>query len=396
MVTAAHDFPGANVFEGQRLRTVTLAGFLALTAALALAAPPERKPRLIDPNSQEGYFLQLIDSESDVKTKLILLEKFVIQFPRFAGLDAVYADMQSLYASAGQFDKAIGAGERILLIDQQDIETAQKTLQAAEAKKDPRLVKEWTERIQQIAQTLISSPQPKSHDDSDSWKRRVEIARQLTHWEEYSLYKKAFDATDPRIKIESLDALQRRYPDTQYLKPAQLIYFISYQQLGDTAKAFAVGERILQHDQTHEDVLLLVADTLFRRKSDTRRVLGYSNKIIELMAVKPKPGGLTDAAWARQKSTLTGLALSMIGGVYLAQEQYGAADNSLRQALALLQGKGHQQQVASALSFLGWANYKMKNYAEATRFYTQCLGINSPYQESAAKNLAVIKAEEQR
>ena len=383
------------MFESRGLNA-TFTGLLALTAAIAVAAPPDRKQRLIDPNTQEGYFLQLIDSEGDVNTKLILLEKFVIQFPKYASLEVVYSDMQSLYVSTGQFGKAIGAGERILGIDQQDIEAAQKTLQAAEAKKDPRLVKEWTERIQQIAQTLISSPQPKSHDDSDIWKRRVEIARQLTNWEEYSLYKKAFDATDPRIKIESLDALQRRYPDTQYLKPALLLYFISYQQLGDTAKAFSVGERILQHDQTHEDVLLLVADTLFRRKSDTKRVLGYSNKIIELMAVKPKPAGLTDAAWARQKSTLTGLAYSMIGGVYLAQEQYAAADNSLRQALALLQGRGHQQQVASALSFLGWANYKMKNYAEATRFYTQCLGINSPYQESAAKNLAVIKAEEQR
>jgi hypothetical protein len=36
----------------------------------------------------------------------------------------------------------------------------------------------------------------------------------------------------------------------------------------------------------------------------------------------------------------------------------------------------------------------MKNYAEATRFYTLCLAINSPYQESAAKNLTVIKAEQ--
>ncbi len=36
----------------------------------------------------------------------------------------------------------------------------------------------------------------------------------------------------------------------------------------------------------------------------------------------------------------------------------------------------------------------MKNYEEATRFYTMCLGINGPYQESAAKNLTVIKAEQ--
>src|SRR5262249_46957779 len=143
----------------------------------------------------------------------------------FPALDGVYADMQSLYLSAGQLDKAIGAGVKLLAIDPQDIECAQKNLQAAESKNDPALVKQWTERIQLIAQNLISLPQPKSHDDSDTWHRRVEIARQLTGWEEYSLYKKAFDATDPRKKIEFLDALQKRYPDTQYQKQALLLYF---------------------------------------------------------------------------------------------------------------------------------------------------------------------------
>src|SRR5258708_2634594 len=180
------------------MRPIGLATVLALTAAMAFAGPPARKPPAVDPNTQEGYFLQLIDSENDVAIKLTLLEKFVIQFKHFSSLDGVYADMQSLYMSVGQFDKAIGAGEKLLEIDPQDIEGAQKTLQAAEAKKDPVLIKQWTERIRQIAQALVTSPQPKSHDDSDTWNRRVEIAQQLTHWEEYSLYKKAFDATDPR------------------------------------------------------------------------------------------------------------------------------------------------------------------------------------------------------
>jgi hypothetical protein len=342
------------VFQRYRLPPLERAGVLVFIAIVAVAAPLARKPPVIDPNTQEGFFLQLVDSESDVNTKLVLLDKFVIQFSKFSSIDGVYAEMQSLYVSAGRFDKAVGAGEKLLAIDFQDIEAAQKTLEVAEAAKNPMLVKEWTERIQQIAQVLISSPQPKSHDDSDTWKRRVESARQLTNQEEYSLYKKAFDATDSRKKIECLDALQRRYPDTQYLKPALLLYFNSYQQLGDTRKAFAVGEKVLQHDQTHEDILLLVADTLYRQKSDSKRVLGYSNKIIELMGVKPKPAGLTDAVWAPQRSMLTGLAYSMIGGVYLGQEQYAAADRRLRQALARLQGEGHQQQVASTqLSRLG-------------------------------------------
>ena len=116
MVTAVHGLAG-----GERVlkaTAVTLTAFLAITAAVA--APPDRKLALVDPNTQEGYFLHLIDSERDVNTKLILFEKFVIQFSQFPLIDAVYAEMQSLYVSIGQFDKAIGAGERILAIDRQE------------------------------------------------------------------------------------------------------------------------------------------------------------------------------------------------------------------------------------------------------------------------------------
>ena len=385
-----------SVFKSYRLRRhVPLTGVLALSAALSFAVPPPKKPLVVDPNSDEGYFLQLIEAESNIATKLALQEKFVTQFPRFPLLDSVYADLQATYLSAGQFDKAIGAGEKLLAIDPQDIESAQKTLQAVEAKNDPALLKLWKERLLQIAQTIISMPQPKLPDDPDTWQRRVEIARQISNWEEYGLYKKAYDTPDPRKKIEYLDALQRQYPGSQYLKQSQFLYFVGYQQLGDTRKAFAMAEKILERDQTHEDVLLMAADTLFRQKSDFKRAAGYSHKIVELMAVKPKPAGLTDADWTRQKNTLTGLAYSIIGGVYLEGEQYTAADRTLRQALGLLQSSGQQQHVAATLSFLGWANYKMKNYTEATRFYTQCLGINSPYAESAAKNLNVIKSEQE-
>ncbi len=138
----------------------------------------------------------------------------------------------------------------------------------------------------------------------------------------------------------------------------------------------------------------MVADTLFRSKGDSRRVLSYSNRIIELMGSKPKPTNLSDGEWSHQKATYFGMAYSMIGGIYLNQEQYPQADKTLRQALSMLQGQGREQQRAAALSYLGWANYKMKNYGEATRFYTQCMAISGPYQESAIRNLSVIKSEE--
>jgi tetratricopeptide (TPR) repeat protein len=366
-----------------------------LAPITAPGAYPKR-PIAANPDSEEGHLLQLIQSENDVSVKLFLLEKFVSQFPKFESLDAVYANMQSLYMYTGDFDNTIAAGEKALALDPLDIECAQRNLQAAEGLKVDALVKEWAARLKQISLTLTSSQQPTPSDDVQAWKRRVEIARSLAGAgsEEYALYRKAFDAVNPREKIELLDELKRQYPQSQYNKEALLMHFLAYRQIGDTKKAFQAGEKILQTDQAHEDVLFLVTETLYRQGADSKRVLAYSNKLIELMNSKPKPAGVSDANWAHQKNTLTGVAYSMIGGVHLNQEQYGSADKAFRQALQLLQGPGLEQQRAAALSSIGWANYKLKNYNEATNFYTLCLAINGPYQEVAIKNLRVIKSEQ--
>jgi tetratricopeptide (TPR) repeat protein len=375
---------------------------LLLFAAILLAHSPvtldaayPKRVLAVDPNSDEGHLLQLIQTERDPAVKIFLLEKFVSQFPKFDALDVVYSDLQSLYMELGDFEKALAAGEKVLAIDSQDIECALRSLQAAEGAKDAGAIKQWTDRVQQLAKALASSPQPKLSDDVQIWKKRVEVAKGLVGGpEEYNLYKKAFDASDPRKRIELLDELKSRYPQGQYSKEALPLYFAAYRQIGDLKKAFQVGEQILQTDQTHEDILLLVAETLYGQRADSKRVLAYSNKIIELMNSKPKPANMSDGVWARQKATSVGLAYSMIGGVYLNQEQFKMADRALRQALPLLQSPGLDQQRAATLSFLGWANYKMKNYEEATNFYTRCLAINGPYQESAAKNLSVIKSEQ--
>jgi tetratricopeptide (TPR) repeat protein len=290
-----------------------------------MAAPGAypKRPIAANPDSEEGHLLQLIQAENDVSVKLFLLEKFVSQFPKFEALDAVYANMQSLYMYSGDLDNTISAGEKALALDPQDIECAQRNLQAAEGLKDDTLIKQWTARLQQISVLLTSSHQPAPSDDPQAWKKRVEIARSLAGAgsEEYALYKKAFDAVNPRGKIELLDELQRQYPQSQYSKEPLLMRFLAYRQVGDAKRAFQTGEKILETDQTHEDVLLLVTETLYRQEADSKRVLAYSSKLIELMHSKPKPMGLSDANWSHQKNTLTGVAYSMIGGVHLNQER---------------------------------------------------------------------------
>ncbi|MGH9719930.1 MAG: hypothetical protein ACRD8O_06935, partial [Bryobacteraceae bacterium] len=56
--------------------------------------------------------------------------------------------------------------------------------------------------------------------------------------------------------------------------------------------------------------------------------------------------------------------------------------------------RGNNELTAAALFYLGWANYKSGNLAEAVKYNQQCLSIRSSYSEQAAKNLSAIQAEQ--
>ena len=161
---------------------------LCITAPFASAGAYAKKPIPVDPNTQEGYFIELIQSQTDDKTKLLLLEKFVNQFPKFDSIDAVYADLEALYASLGQFEKALGVGSKLLALDPLDLEGARITEQIAEQSKNPAFIAEWKQRVQQTAQAVIAAAPPKGPDKEQAWQDRVDVARQVMGSEEYVLY----------------------------------------------------------------------------------------------------------------------------------------------------------------------------------------------------------------
>jgi tetratricopeptide (TPR) repeat protein len=82
----------------------------------------------------------------------------------------------------------------------------------------------------------------------------------------------------------------------------------------------------------------------------------------------------------------------MIGNVHINQNRFAQADSALRAALPLL--RQNEQSAASILFYLGWANYRMEKFADAVRYYKQCMAYSSQFQEQAAKNLNVIRTEQ--
>src|SRR5215467_5632291 len=118
---------------------------LAILIALALPIFGQRhKPPDVDTEKPEGKLLQEIGQENDVAKKTALMEQFVQQHPKGDATTWVLEQLQTAYIKAGDPDKILSAGDRLLAADPDDTEGALQNLKAAEAKKDAALIKKWS------------------------------------------------------------------------------------------------------------------------------------------------------------------------------------------------------------------------------------------------------------
>ena len=367
-----------------KLRILTLT--LVLTTGSAMAQ--RHKLGTVNAETPEGQLLQQIGQAPDEAKKLALMEQFAAQAPKHEAIGWVYEQMQVAYIKAGQPDKAIEVGDKLLAMDADDLDAAHQNLKAAEAKKDPDQVKKYSAQTSQLARKLAASEQPKEADEVDEWKRRVDFAKQLDTYTEYALYAAALQTADPRKRIELGEALSSRNAKSQYMQQMAQITFASYRQVGDNANALAFAEKRLAEDQSSEDMLAFVANQYVEKKRDPDKVIAYSAKIVDLMDTKPKPEGVSDSDWAAKKKTMSGLAHFMSGSTLYDQKKYGPADKELRAAMPLVEG--NDQLKAATLFYAGLANYNMKNFPDALRFNQQCARIKSPFQAKANENVRVM------
>jgi tetratricopeptide (TPR) repeat protein len=366
-----------------------------VTTACALLTQPalaQRYSAAANPDSPEAVFLDLIKFEPGEAEKLTLIELFTERFPKHQAVSWAYEQLQLSAFEAGQWDRALTFGEKLVRANPDDIDAAQLNVRAAESKGDKTTVKLWVDYLDQVAKRILVSPAPKDPEQLEEWKKRTALASQYTAQDEYAIYKKALESSDPRQQIKLLDELLKRNPDTTYLGQSLVLYLNAYRALGDSRNALLTAERILRNDQSNEDALLTTAESYLQRGSASDKVLASSMRLIELMNTKKKPATVRNEDWEKKKAVYTGTAYWMIGNTYISQNRFAQADSALRAALPLL--RQNNQSAAPILFYLGWANYKMDNFAEAVRFYKQCMAIGSQYQEQAIKNLTVIRNEQ--
>jgi len=367
---------------------------IAALFAVALAAAPGwaqcHKLAEVNTGSPEGQLLQQASQEEDAAKKLALQEQFVTQYPQHEAAGWVYEQLLNGYLKANEADKALAVGDKLAGMPPECVEAAQQTLKAAELKKDPDLVLKWSAKTAELAQKVVASTQPTDADEVENWKARVDYARQVNTYTEYSLYAMALQTADPKKQVALLEALQQRNAKSEYFAKAVDTLFVAYQKSGANDKAVALAQQIAATGNPSEDMLLVLTDDAARKK-DGEKVHAYSAKIVEVMSSKPKPEGVADADWTKRKNTILGLAYSMSGKQYLNDSKLPQADQELRKSLPLVEANAALK--TEVLFYLGLANYKMEKVQEAYTFFKACAAVNSPFQATANKNLTAIRTQ---
>src|ERR1035438_5185592 len=165
---------------------------LVILMALAAAAHGQRhKMEDVDAEKPEGKLLQPALQENDPAKKAALLEQFVQQFPKAEGTPWGLEQWQAMYVKAGDSDKIIATGERLLALDPDEVESPLHKLKASEAKKDLAGIKKWAALTSANAQKMAASPQPKEADEVDSWKSEVSYAKQVDPYTDHAIYRVA-------------------------------------------------------------------------------------------------------------------------------------------------------------------------------------------------------------
>ncbi|HEY1339630.1 MAG TPA: hypothetical protein VGF59_19090 [Bryobacteraceae bacterium] len=365
---------------------------LVILLTLAAAAFAQRhKLEEVNAEKPEGKLLQQIMQENDAAKKAALMEQFASEFPKADSSAWVLEQLQANYVKANDPDKIIASGEKLLAVDPDDPEAALQCLKAAEAKHDVALVRKWSATTSANARKMAGRPKPADAEQAESWKNEVDYAKQVGTYSDYALYRAALESRDPKLTIELAEELTQRNPSSEYVQKVADPLFVAYRQAGANDKALALAEKVLATDQSNEDMLLVETDHLMQAKKEPEKVHAYSAKIVQVMAAKPKPEGMSDADWTARKNLVVGLAHYMSGKLYYNEAKFAPADTELHAALPLVESNATLK--PEVLYLLGFANYKLDKPQEAANYYKECAAIKSPFQATAAKNLQGLHAQ---
>jgi hypothetical protein len=277
-----------------------------------------------------------------------------------------------------------------------DLDDHYAQLKDTQTKKDPDTVKKLALETSKLARAEAALPQPTDAAAVAEWKQRVEFAKEVDLFAEYSLASAAIAPGIEQDKMEELvDALIALNPKSQYLTLCSSTYLAAMAKQG-TEKQLAAAQKLLTANANNEDALDVLANGYLSSSPD--RASGYATRLLTVMKAKAKPDGVAEGDWEKKKASLLGDGYYISGTTACAKSGWIDCDRNLKLAVPYI--NKDPRILGITYYYLGLADYQIgkvtsdrTKIAEGQRYSEQSSAIAGPMQQQAYKNAQAMKAE---
>jgi tetratricopeptide (TPR) repeat protein len=156
--------------------------------------------------------------------------------------------------------------------------------------------------------------------------------KQIKDPAEYNAYVGAVGQKDPAALTSGLEAFLVQYPNSVMKEDALELLMGAYQQTGNAAKMTDTANRLLQSNPNNVRALALLAYTS-RASQNWAAAKDYALRGMQALPQMPKPDGLAQPDFDKQKVQLSGLLNSVAGFSSLQLKDFPNAQKYLRAAV---------------------------------------------------------------
>ena len=337
------------------------------------------------PEDQE---LQTITAETEAAKRIEMFKAFVQKFSSNPAAVA-YGNWQlaQLYVEEGELQQGLDTGDKALAAAPNNLELLASQAQTAQQMKLNAKVIEYAIRGGE-AYNGIGKTKPEGMSD-DRFASEVETAKHNGKPSYEYLETAALNAfasvNDPKARFAYVEQFDKAFPNSRFSEQIAQYGMFSLQEMRESARAIAYGEKLLAKNPESMATLVLLAGLYAedQKVGNPLKAMTYAKKVLTLANAEAP-----DADETRKLSA--GVAYSTMGYALLRQEKTTAAIPELKRGAALL--KQDPGSYSTVLYRLGYAYAKLNRKAEAREVLQEAVNVNGPFQQACRELLAKVNA----